>query len=41
MFACVSYERPFPTFFTVRYMLACSPFWSLPSPLPLRSSTIW
>ena len=33
--ACVSNERPLPTFFTVRYIVTCSPFWTRPSPLPL------
>ena len=40
MFVSVSNERPLPTFFTVRYIVACSPFWMRPSPLPPRSSEI-
>jgi hypothetical protein len=41
MLACVSNERPLPAFFTVRYIVTCSPFCRRPSPLPLRSSAIW
>ena len=41
MLAWVSYERPLPTFFTVRYMVTASPRWTRPSPLPLRLSAIW
>ena len=31
---------PLPTFFTDTYIVRCSPFWTLPSPLPLRESAI-